>query len=246
MKNSVVRLIPEFQADLSEPPDRGGAFRILLLSASPMNFDRIPWEDIRDGLIGVFQGLLPNLQVIADSEPQPGQSFIRIVSAATHTSVRKSIRDDDPHIVHFVGHGTDRGIALINPVNGKSALMDATAFGSALQSALSCRLAILSACDVANPKTLDPVDETIGTFAEQVARTHVPAVIASQAVINKETIATFCEALYRELLNSGSIDLAVAAGRCNVAAQLGRTDSAAIEWGIPVLYRRLGASKLFK
>jgi len=245
LMNSVVRLIPEFRAGPPAPLARNGDFRVLLLSASPLNFDRIPWPDIRDGLIRVFQTALPNLEIVADAQQPSTRTFIRIVNAATQTIVRQTIRNDDPHIVHFVGHGTDKGIALIDAKTNKSVLMDGTAFGAALQAAGSCRLAILSACDVANPLTLEPVNETVGTFAEQIVRNAVPAAIASQAVINKETIATFCEGLYPELLDSGSIDLAVAAGRCNVAAQLGTVTSAAIEWGIPVLYRRHGAARLF-
>jgi len=109
----------------------------------------------------------------------------------------------------------------------------------------SGRLVVLSACDTANPQTVQPVDNTIGTFAEQIVRNAVPAAVASQTVIDKRTIATFCEGLCPELLKSGSIDAAVAAGRCSVSAQLGTVSSAAIEWGIPVLYRRLGVAHLF-
>ncbi|MEJ1962801.1 MAG: CHAT domain-containing protein [Gammaproteobacteria bacterium] len=245
LTNSVVRLIPEFR---SAPPPllpRNGNFRVLLLSASPQNFERIPWPDIRDRLISVFNTVLPGLEVIADDEKPQTPRFLRIVNAATQTIVRRRIRDDDPHIVHFVGHGTDKGIALIDGQSNRAVLMDGNAFSAALMAAGSCRLVILSACDTANPQTMDPVNETIGTFAEQVVRNAVPAVIASQTVINDGTIATFCEGLYPELLTSGSIDLAMAAGRCNVAAQLGTVTNAAIEWGIPVLYRRLGAARLF-
>jgi len=243
--NSIVRLIPEFRAAPPAPLARNVGFRILLLSASPQNFDRIPWPDIRDRLIRVFEAVLPGVEVIADDAKPQTPRFLRVVNAATQTIVRRSIRDDDPHIVHFVGHGTDKGIALIDGQSNRAVLMDGNAFGAALLGAPSCRLVILSACDTANPQTIDPVNESIGTFADQVVRNAVPAVIASQTVINDGTIATFCEGLYPELMKSGSIDLAMAVARCNVAAQLGTVGNAAIEWGIPVLYRRLGAARLF-
>lgn len=243
--NSIVRLIPEFRATPAAPLARDVGFRVLLLSASPQNFDRIPWPDIRDRLIRVFEGALPGLEVVGDNAKPQTRSFLRVVNAATQTIVRRSIRDDDPHIVHFVGHGTDKGIALIDGQSNRATLMDGNAFGAALLGAASCRLVILSACDTANPQTMDPVNESIGTFADQVVRNAVPAVIANQAVINEGTIATFCEGLYPELMKSGSIDLAMAAARCNVAAQLGTVANAAIEWGIPVLYRRHGAARLF-
>lgn len=243
--NSVVRLVPQARASPPTPLQRDAGFRVLLLSASPLNFDRIPWQDIRDGLIQTFQAAIPEFEIVADAHPAKTSTYIRIVSAATQSAVRKWIRKDDPHVVHFVGHGTDKGIALVDGKSNRGLLMDGTALGAALQAAPSCRLLILSACDTANPLTIDPVNESIGTLAEQTVRNALPAVVASQLVIDRRTIATFCEGLYPELIKSGSIDLAVAAGRCNVAAELGSPDSAAIEWGIPVLYRRLGASRLF-
>lgn len=245
LNNCVVRLIPQFRAAPPVTLPRNGDFRVLMLSASPLKFDRIPWPDIRDSLVRVFQAALPKLEIFADDQQPTTHASLCIVKAATKVLAWRKIRDYDPHIIHFIGHGTDKGIALIDGETNTSVLMDGMAFGTALLTAPSCRLVILSACDTANPGTLDPVNETIDTFAEQIVRNAVPAVIASQTVIDKSTIATFCEALYMELLKSGSIDLAVASGRCNVAAQLGTVTSAAIEWGIPVLYRRLGAGKLF-
>lgn len=244
LSTSVVRLVPQARA-LPLAPIAKGELRILLLSASPLNLNAIPWSDVRDGLIRVFRAALPGLEFVADDQKPAGKSFIRIVEAATRKSVEQWLGTDDPHVVHFVGHGTDRGLALINSKKNDPTLMTAAAFQAALLQAPSCRLVILSACDSANQAAINPVDATIGTFAEQIVRNAVPAVIASQTVIDKRTVATFCEGLYPELSKSGSIDVAVAAGRCSVAIELDKVDSAAIEWGIPVLYRRLGAGQLF-
>jgi hypothetical protein len=244
LMTSVVRLVPQARARPPAPIAKGD-LRILLLSASPLTLNAIPWNDVRDGLIRVFRLALPTIEFVADDQKPAGKSYIHIVEAATRKSVEQSIGSDDPHVVHFVGHGTDRGLALINSRKNDPTLMTAAAFQAALLQAASCRLVILSACDTANQASISPVDATIGTFAEQLVRNAVPAVIASQTVIDKRTVATFCEGLYPELLKSGSIDLAVAAGRCSVAIELDKVDSAAIEWGIPVLYRRLGAGQLF-
>ncbi|HJU39008.1 MAG TPA: CHAT domain-containing protein [Tahibacter sp.] len=245
LANSVVRLVPQSQAAPPAPLKAADGLRVLLLSASPLNLDAIPWQDIRDELIGVFDNALPDIEVVGDDDVPATNRFLRVVDAASPKKVRDSLRRDDPHVVHFIGHGTDKGLALIDPKTRKSVVVDATAFGAALQAAPSVRLAVLSACDTANASLVAPVDESVGTFAEQLVANAVPAVIASQTVIDKRTIATFCEGLYATLLSSGSIDVAVAAGRCEVAAQLGTVQSAAIEWGIPVLYRRLGAAQLF-
>lgn len=245
LMNSVVRLVPQSQASALAQLDRSESLRVLLLSASPLNLGVVPWQDLRDKLITVFSAALPELEVIGESDMPSTGKYLRVVDAASPKKVRDCIRADDPQIVHFVGHGTDKGLALVDAKTRKSVLIDATALSAAMQAAPSARLLVLSACDTANATPIAPVDESIGTFAEQMVRNAVPAVIASQMVIDMRTVATFCEGLYRELLASGSIDIAVAAGRCQVAAQLGTVDSAAIEWGIPVLYRRLGAGSLF-
>lgn len=245
LATSVVRLVPQARA-VSPQPIAKGDLRILLLSASPLTLNAIPWSDVRDVLIRVFRTALPEAEFVADDGKPAGKNYIRIVEAATRKSVEQWIGKDDPHVVHFIGHGTDRGLALINSKKNAPTLMTATAFQAALLQAPSCRLVILSACDTANQATgIHPVDATIGTFAEQLVRNAVAAVIASQAVIDKRTVATFCEGLYPELVRSGSIDIAVAAGRCSIASELDKVESAAIEWGIPVLYRRLGAGQLF-
>jgi hypothetical protein len=250
---SVVRIVP--QARTSTPPPIVTAtegLRVLLLSASPLGLTGIPWPDVRDDLIKVFKGaftppvrlLPPKLEVVGDDEVPSTNRFVRIVEAATRENVAARLEADQPHVVHFVGHGTDKGLALIKGKNAATVL-SANAFEKALAKAPSVRLVILSACDVANTKTFDPVDETVGTLAEQLVRNAVPAVVASQTVIDKRTIAPFCRGMYPLLLESRSIDDAVAEGRCEIVRVLDEADKAAIEWGIPVLYRRLGASKLF-
>jgi hypothetical protein len=243
---SVVRLVPQSRATPAAPiPIASDGFRVLMLSASPSGLAGIPWADVRDDLIRVFGAALPDIQILGDDTAPAGPRFVRIVDAATRAAVDTWIAKDDPHIVHFVGHGTDKGIALINGLKNKPTLLSASGFEQALKKAPSLRLVILSACDTANAASIDPVDASVGTLAEQLVRNAVPAVVASQTVIDKRTIATFCDGLYPELIQSGSIDLGVAAGRCEIVGALDEVDKAAIEWGIPVLYRRLGAAQLF-
>ena len=43
----------------------------------------------------------------------------------------------------------------------------------------------------------------------------------------------------------GNIDNAVNMGRIELVAAIAEVDVAAVEWGIPVLYRRPGCSDLF-
>lgn len=104
------------------------------------------------------------------------------------------------------------------------------------------RLVVLSSCNTA-----------VGNFAREfavVAKTLVesgmPAVIANQFEIQPSQAAKFAGAFYHELLKSGDVDRATAKGR--VALAFGGVlpnNVARIDWGIPVIYRHIGAAKVF-
>ena len=229
---SVVRLVPQARAMPLAPIARAN-LRILLLSASPLHLKAISWNEVRDRLIQVFHGALPNVELVADDRQPAGASYIRIVEAATRKSVGQWLDTVDPHVVHFIGHGTDRGVALINSKKNDPTLMTGAAFQAALLRAPSCRLVILSACDTANQAAINPVDATIGTLAEQLVRNAVPAVRRQSDRHRQADDRDVLPGLYLELVKSGSIDQAVAAGRCEIARNLDEVDSAAIELGHP-------------
>lgn len=240
--SSIVRLVPRIAKALP-PLARAKDLRVLMLLASPQGMEGIDWQDLRDTQLRLFSRL-EGFELVVDDETPAAKRFMRIVEGATRQGVIEAIKRDNPHIVHFVGHGSDQGIALVDSRTRQADLMPATAFRSALEAAPALRLVILSACDGANPLP-DQTPHSVDTLAEHLVRNVVPAVVANQIVVNNRSIRPFCEALYLELLESGSIDRAVAAGRCQVNSVLADADSAAIEWGIPVLYRRLGAAQIF-
>lgn len=244
--NSVVRIVPQAR---NEPLDRivkSDGLRILVLTASPNGLGSFSFGEFEDAITRAFASALPEIAFLREDDPRPetGRNFIRILEAATLARVRNAIKADSPHIVHFVGHGTSEGIALVDTKKRAAVVLSGTSICEALRLAPSIRLLILSACETADTTKIKQTDETVGVLAEEVVRNAVPAVIASQMVIDMRTVVLFCEGLYRELLSSGSIDLAIARGRCELA-QLDEANRAAFEWGIPVLYRRVGAAQLF-
>ena len=244
---SVVRIVPQAQTERCEPADLSKGLRVLLLSANPIGLQGFSWQQIRDRLVSLFQHDLPGLQLIADDAKAPagGAGFVRIVEAAIVKRVRKVIADDDPHIVHFIAHGSHQGIVLVDSSTGQSAPLGLAGLSAALGQAESLRLVILSSCDGANA-AFSPNPAGVGTLAEHLVRTAAPAVVASQMVLTETAVVPFCEGLYRELMQSGSIDAAVAAGRCALAIALDKPDSAAVEWGVPALYRRMHCAQLLK
>lgn len=244
LRNSVVRLVPQSQVDPSPALAKGTGLRVLLLRANPAGpVNPIPWAQLSGTLKSTFGQL--GIPVVWDADAPGSNTYVRIVEATQISAVRTWVRTDDPHIIHFIGHGTSAGLSFIDSASREVYPVSPAALEQALHNSKSLRLLILSACDTANHTTVPLVDASIGTFAEQIVRNAVPAVIASQMAIDQTTIAWFCEALYAELLSSGSIDVAVAAGRCRIMEGVDKPHSAGIEWGIPVLYRRLGAAQLF-
>jgi hypothetical protein len=105
------------------------------------------------------------------------------------------------------------------------------------------RLVVLSACSTASAEFRFSFANT----AEALAKSNIPAVLANQMVITADSIAGFSSSFYKTLLSTGDIDAAVTSGRLGSYATLfaDSDETARVEWGIPVLYRHLGAQILF-
>ena len=75
----------------------------------------------------------------------------------------------------------------------------------------------------------------------------IPAVIANQFEIQNSVAAAFAGAFYGELLSTRDVDRATTKGRLSLDfhGNLPNND-ARIDWGIPTLYRHLGAAKVFQ
>jgi hypothetical protein len=85
-------------------------------------------------------------------------------------------------------------------------------------------------------------------LAEGLIRSNAcSAVIANQLSVPTKSIAYFVETLFKSLLTTGNVDEAVSEGRVALSVALANVgNDAAIEWGIPVLYRLRGGAKLFQ
>ena len=65
--------------------------------------------------------------------------------------------------------------------------------------------------------------------------------------ITNSIAAKFAGAFYRELLRSGDVDQATSNGRLSLYAEPDLPNQAArFEWGIPTLYRHVGAALVWK
>ena len=208
--------------------------RIMLVVSQPSDQVAVEWVETKN--------MMETL--IAATTPPAGAKAMRfeLCEASDTASVRAVVQRSDPHIVHFIGHGAPDALVFTKHRTNASQHLSAAQVHNVLSSK-STRLVVLSACDTANVgsdiKPLVPI-------AERMVQAGVPAVVANQMPISLRSIHTFCGSLYGELLKSGNIDWAVNAGRIAMGVAFDNLGVAAVEWGVPVLYRRPGCSQLFR
>lgn len=101
------------------------------------------------------------------------------------------------------------------------------------------RLFILASCDSGGANSGNDIvsEDTLAALGPQLASAGVPAVLAMQGSIAIDTVETFMPILFRELMQQGTIDRAVAIARKSIRDKY--------DWWSPVLYTRLKSGRLW-
>jgi len=209
----------------------GSDIKVLLIGADVLGRDRIPWNETKENLERILGARLQG--------PSAARISLDMVEGGTRESVQKALDSKNYDIVHFIGHGRPDGIFLRGE-DQKGVVLPTAAF-SQMVVETDPALVILSACETGMIEDIAP----LGTIAETLVKSGVPAVVANQMPITVRSVADFTGALYRSLLAEGNIDVAVNKGRMELVKTIEALKWAAVEWGIPVLYRRPGCSQLF-
>lgn len=230
---SVIRVHPTCGVDRPEKR-RFGEVRVLLVSADPLDQQGVSASEFLAQLNHIFSRQLPE------------QVKLKVVEGATREDLINTINRERFDVFHFYGHGEVDADGVGNLVlqdmkTKKSDRIAAPDLARAL-SGKGIQLAILSACLTATGNYANQLNVT----ATALIASGIPAVIANQYPIPYKTISPFVSAVYHSLASEGDIDAAVADGRATLALTLsGATKHAALEWGIPVLYRLSDAQQLF-
>jgi CHAT domain len=227
---SVVRLVPNSaRVEYAMRQLRDGKLRVVLIGADVYGHEPIPWDEVKANLERVFGRLLTKSLV---------QSVqFDLVEGASRTSIMDQLSNKHYDVVHFVGHGRPDGLLLNG--GGGGDVLPADAF-SRLLATMKPALVILSACETGRVDDVQP----LGNIAEQIVAAGIAAVVANQMPITMSAIGVFCTDLYRSLLETGNIDTAVSSGRGALLGNYSKNEAAAVEWGIPILYRRPGCGQL--
>ena len=231
---SVARIVSVNNIIRHQPrPLKSAKLKVLLIGADVVSGDPIPWEETEAVLTTIFG------ERIKDPD-NPTAVELTIAQGATREQFSEAVLKRAYDIIHFIGHGQSDGLFLASKDGGQGDLLPKNALNT-LMSKAKPGLLFLSACNTGAVFQGFEFD----SLAESLIETGVPAVIAHQMPINLRAIAVFAAAVYSSLLSEGNIDKAVNEGRMRLAVQLGDAQSAPIEWGIPVLYRRPGCSQMF-
>jgi CHAT domain len=232
---SVVRVVPTIGVDAPQPKKFNKTVRMLFVYAEPPRERSVDWAFIKSTVESEFNKKLP-------------RNFVfDVVEGATRVSFTDAFRGHQYDILHIVCHGeiSPSGIChlVFQDLRGKSReLISAADLGMFLRDK-GLRVVVLSAC---NTSAGDFAKE-FAIIATTLVESGIPAVVANQFEIKTSAAAIFAQDFYSELLDSGDLDRATTKGRMLLNFQgETRNNEARIDWGIPTLYRHLGAAKAFE
>ena len=157
---------------------------------------------------------------------------------ATFLALEQLLRDEDYHIIHFMGHGEfdarNQGQLLFHdgPRSGSD-------LGDMLRRERKTRLVTLNACRTAEGSADANADPFAGV-ATALVMAGVPAVVAMQFPVSDKAAIAFSARLYAALGRGEPLEEAVDSGRMRIKALAADQR----EWATPVLFLRDVAPQL--
>lgn len=154
----------------------------------------------------------------------------------------RSLRAEDPHVLHFMGHGDfreGRGVLLFETEDGNVDPIDGEQLGVALADEPKLRLVFLNACKTAATGLTSTSDPFAGV-ATALVRSGVTSVLAMQFPISDAAAIQFSNTFYECLVKGEPVDGAVGEARKWVYS-----DQHA-EWATPVLFMRSPHGDIFE
>ena len=206
-----------------------GALRILVVISSPTDLPELDveaeWRRVQDAL--------------ADKVDE-GTVKIDRLPAPTVQALSAWLRQNDVHILHFIGHGDydDRiqdGVVYFQDRYGRSTKVSPTVLGPYLRDHDPLRLVLLNACQSARVDSTDP----FSGMAQGLVQQDCTAVVAMQFPISDGAATTFTGEFYGALADGFPVDQAATSARKALIAEY------AAEWATPVLFLRSPDGRVF-
>ncbi len=171
-----------------------------------------------------------------------GDVRITILREANLLAIQKQLRENDYHVLHYIGHGhfgeTDgEGYLVFETNQGRSHFVSGRKLGPLLHDEDTLRLVVLNACSTAVTAEAKP----FSGVATALVQAGIPAVVAMQTSVTDEAALQFSQVFYESIADGCPIDTAVAEGRKAIEFSASQT----VEWAIPELFMRVGDGLLF-
>ena len=218
--------------DLPDPPlplGVEGPLRLLVMISSPSDYPALNGEEEWDLLTGALA-----------RQQAEGRIIIERL-AANMTMLRQRLRQEEFHVVHFIGHGRYRadwgsGVLVMEDRTGRPQEVTGEEFGGLLNEYDQTRLAVLNACEGARSDASD----SFAGVAQSLIQQGLTAVVAMQFEITDDAAVIFAREFYGAMADGYPLEVALAEARGAI-----RDEGNFIEWGTPVLYSRASDGRLF-
>jgi type II secretory pathway pseudopilin PulG len=153
-----------------------------------------------------------------------------------------TLRPNETHILHFIGHGTfdeqrQEGLLVMEAEDGHSRSVGSEELHILLQGRSRLRLVVLNSC----LGTQTSESEPFASVAASMVRAGVPAVIAMQFEVSDRAAQIIAGTFYKSL----ALDFPVDAALTEARRQIFLLDRDSLEWATPVIYMQVPDGQLF-
>jgi len=174
-----------------------------------------------------------------------GRLALHVLAHTTNTTLRDTLRDVKPHILHFVGHGEfdeqrQAGYLLFEDDDGQARRVRDRTLREFFEDAPHTKLVVLNACQGATTSTR----RAFSGLAPALVQRGLPAVVAMRYPIADDTAIVFAREFYTALTHEtpAAVDVAVSDGRRAIYQDV---DPDAPDWGIPNVFLRADDGAIF-
>jgi tetratricopeptide (TPR) repeat protein len=163
-----------------------------------------------------------------------GKMEIEFTPNGSPEALDAALREIDPHILHFTGHGVfiparDTGVLLMEQTDGRERAVPNAEFATLLERrARSLRLVFLSACQSA----VATRNEGYADLAPRLLAAGIPAVVAMQSSVLNKSAMEFGSTFYKGLVNGETVDAALTKAR----GLLARESLNRVDFVVPTLF----------
>ncbi len=218
----VVRSLDALQSTLAAPLT--SPLQVLLVMANPAGTSPLNLPEERAAVEQALRRI--------------GSVELSVLEHATCKGLRRRLREESFHIVHFMGHGSfneanGEGTLLLETPEGLIDSIPGEVLATLLKQGAGPTLVILNACKTAKSSEQGGAMPFTGVAAALVGK-GIPAVLAMQTSVRDSAAITLTEELYGRLAAGDPVEAALSEARLALYSTAPRS----ADWAIPVLFVR--------